>query len=184
MAVTVEVKDVNRQLMPLRYVAQMFLDQTLSQIQRNLEVQHIWPTEIYPGFAAINEIRRQRADNDHSKGWFADGEGASSFEGTLIRADETSGMVEMSFKFADYMQYVDIGVGAGRKSTDVDRARKVNYRSRYTQWKPGSGKSHRPAIMPELRHLSTRLEDYCSSFFGGKFEYDVYETFEGLTIFV
>ena len=97
MAVTVEVKGMEgKALMPLRYVAQTFLDQTLDQIQRNLEVQHVWPTEIYPGFAAINEIRRRRAGGNHANGWFADGEGAKSFEGTLISADEQTGFVTMT----------------------------------------------------------------------------------------
>ena len=178
MAVTVEVKDVNRALMPLRYVAKTFLDQTIDQIKRNLETQHIWPTEIYPGFSAINEIRRQHG------GWYATGEGMRSFEGTLITADENTGMVTMAVRFNEYMQYVDIGVGAGRNADDVERGKKVKYKQRYTTWKPEKGKSHRPAIMPELRHLATRLSDYTAAFYGNKFEFDVYDTFEGLTIYI
>jgi len=178
MAVSVEVKGVGRALMPLRYVAQTFLDQTIDQIKRNLETQHIWSTEIYPGFAAINEMRRRHG------GWFATGEGMNSFEGSLISADEQSGFVTMSFRYNDYMQYVDIGVGAGRKSDDVERGRKVRFKNRYTKWEPSKGKSHRPAIMPELRHLATRLSDYTASFYGNKFEFDVYETFDGLTIHI
>ena len=185
MAVTVEVKGLEgKALMPLRYVAQTFLDQTLDQIQRNLEVQHVWPTEIYPGFAAINEIRRRRAGGNHANGWFADGEGAKSFEGTLISADEQTGFVTMAIRHNDYMQYVDIGVGAGRKAEDVERSKKVKYKQRYTKWDPSGGKSHRPGIMPEIRHLATRLSDYTADFYGNKFEYDVYETFEGLTIHI
>jgi len=178
MAVTIDYKEDSREMFPLKYVANMFLDQTISQIQRNLDTQHVWPTEIYPNFHSINEIRRR----NHQ--WYATGEGIKSFEGSLVEADENTGIVTMSFRFNDYMQYVDIGVGAGRKADDVERGKKVKYASRYTKWFAGSGKTHRPAIMPELRHLATRLEDYCESFYGRKFEFDAYETFEGLTIFV
>lgn len=188
MAVVLDYKEDSRKMFPLKYVADMFLDQTISQIQRNLEMQHVWPTEIYPNFHSINEIRRHRAAEAEARGkkgpWYSTGQGAKSFEGSVVEADENTGIVTMSFRFNDYMQYVDIGVGAGRKADDVERSRKVRYKNRYTQWYPGSGKSHRPAIMPELRHLATRLEDYCESFYGRKFEFDAYETFEGLTIFV
>lgn len=182
MAVTFHEVGSTKAMFPLKYIAQMYVDQTLTQLVHNLSVQHVWPTEIYPGFHITNEFRRERAGGDHSKGWFADGEGAKSFEGEVIRADENTGMVELRFRHADYLQYVDIGVGAGRKAEDVDRSRKVRFKSRYTQWKPSAGKSHRPAIMPEMRHLATRLQDYAMEFYGTKFEYDVYETFEGLTI--
>ena len=188
MAVTIEVKEVSRALMPLRYVANEFLKQTLEQIQRNLEVQHVWPTEIYPNFHSINEIRRRQAERAAARGkkgpWYSTGEGAKSFEGTLVEANEETGMVTMSFRFNDYMQYVDIGVGAGRKAEDVERKRNVNFKNRYTKWYPGSMKSHRPAIMPELRHLTTRLGDAAADLYGSKFEFNMYETFEGLTILV
>lgn len=178
MAVVLDYKEDSRKMFPLKYVADMFLDQTISQIKRNLETQHVWPTEIYQNFHSINEIRKRRHQ------WYATGEGIKSFEGSIVTADENTGIVTMSFRFNDYMQYVDIGVGAGRKSDDVERAKKVRYASRYTKWFAGNGKTHRPAIMPELRHLATRLEDYCESFYGRKFEFDAYETFEGLTILV
>lgn len=179
MAVTVEVKGMEgKALMPLRYVAQTFLDQTIDQLMRNMQTQHVFPYEIYPGFAAINAMRKAHG------GWAATGEGAKSFEGTLISADEQTGFVTMAIRHNDYMQYVDIGVGAGRKAEDVERSKKVKYKQRYTKWDPSGGKSHRPGIMPEIRHLATRLSDYTADFYGNKFEYDVYETFEGLTIHI
>lgn len=178
MAVNVDIKGEKSPLKPLRYVANMFLDQTLQSIKRNLETQHVWPVEIYPGFTAINEMRRRHGQ------WHATGDGVRSFEGTVVEANESTGIVTLSVRYNDYMQYVDIGVGAGRKSDDVDRSRKVNFRNRYSRWVPDQGKSHRPAILPTLRHLATRLQDYTAYFYGTKFEYDVYETFEGLTITV
>lgn len=163
---------------PLKYVADMFLDQTLTQLKSNMLTQRIWPYEVYPGYHIDNEYRRLHG------GWYATGEGIQSFEGEVIEADENTGFVTMSFKFNDYLQYVDIGVGAGRKADDVERGKKVRYRNRYTQWVPRFGKTHRPAIMPELRHLATRLQDYTAAFYGNKFEYECYETFDGLTIYV
>lgn len=179
MAVTFTVKgEEGRAMYPLRYVAQTFLDQTIDQLKRNMEVQHVWPTEIYPGFAAINAIRKAHGE------WAATGEGAKSFEGNIIRVDEGSGIAELAVRYSDYMQYVDIGVGAGRKAADVERSKKVRYKQRYTKWDPSGGKSHRPGIMPEIRHLATRLSDYTADFYGNKAEYGIYETFEGLTIHI
>lgn len=154
----------------------MFLNQTLQQLKSNMITQHVWPYEVYPGYHITNEWRRLHGQ------WYATGEGLNSFEGNVIRADENTGIVTMSFKFNDYLQYVDIGVGAGRKADDVDRGKKVRYKNRYTLWNAKSGKTHRPAIMPELRHLLTRLEDYTANFYGNKFEYQILETFDGLTI--
>ena len=189
MAVAYRLKDEpGKRMYPLRYVAQMFMDQTLDDLRVNLQTQHVWPAEIYSNFRSINEIRKQRAKRAEAKGktgpWYATGEGVKSFEGTVIEADENTGVVTLSIRYNDYMQYVDIGVGAGRKAEDVERGKKAKYKSRYTRWHPGSGLSHRPAIQPTLRHLATRLEDYCEDFYGKQFEYNIYETFEGLTIYI
>lgn len=170
--------DSGKALYPLRYIAKLFLSQTIDDIKLNLSTQHVWPTEIYPNFHSINEIRKRRGQ------WYATGEGARSFEGSIIRADEDSGIVELAVRYNDYMQYVDIGVSAGRKSEDVERSRKVKYQNRYTKWNPSEGKSHRPAILPTLRHLATRLGDYSADYYGNKAEYGIYETFEGLTIHI
>ena len=179
MAVTFTAKDDSGKAMyPLRYIANMFLEQTLKDIQLNLKTQHVWPTEVYPGYRTINEIRKR----NHL--WYSTGEGAKSFEGNIIRVDEESGIAELAVRYNDYMQYVDIGVGAGRKADDVERGKKVKYTTRYTAWDPSSRKSHRPAILPTLRHLATRLGDYCEDYYGNKAEYGIYETFEGLTIHI
>lgn len=189
MAVTFTAKDDSgRALYPLRYISQLFLSQTLDDIQLNLETQHVWPVEIYPNFHSINEIRRQQALRAAERGkkgpWYSTGQGVKSFEGNIIRVDEEAGVVELAVRYSDYMQYVDIGVGAGRKADDVERSRKVRYQNRYTTWNPSGGKSHRPAILPTLRHLATRLSDYTSDYLGTKAEYNIYETFEGLTIYI
>lgn len=167
-------------LLPLRYVTNMFKEQTLKQLKANMQTQRVFPYEIYPGFHTVNEYRRQLAGGDHDKGWFAEGDGVKSFEGEVYEADESTGMVTMGFRFNDYMQYVDIGVGAGRKAEDVDRARNVNFKARYiNKWNPGAGKSHRPGIRPELNHLLTRLEGYVQSYYDAKLDFKILETFEG-----
>jgi len=161
-------------LLPLRYVANMFKEQTLKQLKANMQTQRVWPYEIYPGFHTVNEYRRQRGE------WYAKGEGVRSFEGIVYEADEDTGMVTMGFRFNDYMQYVDIGVGAGRKAEDVDRAKNVAFKQRYvSSWMPSTGKSHRPGIRPELNHLLTRLEGYVQSYYDAKLDFKIMETFEG-----
>ena len=161
-------------LLPLRYVANMFKEQTLKQLKANMQTQRVWPYEIYPGFHTVNEYRRQRGE------WYAKGEGVRSFEGIVYEADEDTGMVTMGFRFNDYMQYVDIGVGAGRKAEDVDRAKNVAFKQRYvSSWMPSTGKSHRPGIRPELNHLLTRLEGYVQSYYDAKLDFKIMETIEG-----
>ena len=161
-------------LLPLRYVTNMFKEQTLRQLKANMQTQRVWPYEIYPGFHTVNEYRRQRGE------WYANGEGVRSFEGEVYEADENTGMVTMGFRFNDYMQYVDIGVGAGRKAEDVDRAKNVNFKQRYiNKWQPRAGKTHRPGIRPELNHLLTRLEGYVQMYYDAKLDFKILETFEG-----
>ena len=172
-------KVIGNPLLPLRYVANMFKNQTLQQLENNFITQKIWPYEVYPGYKMTNDRRSQEG------GWVSTGEGVKSFEGEVIKADENTGMVTMAFRYNDYLQYVDIGVGAGRKAEDVERAKKANFRRRYiNKWMPGSGLTHRPAIMMEMRHLATRLQNYTMDFYGNEAEYRTLETFDGLTIHV
>ena len=170
-------KGYDNPMLPLRYVANMFKEQTLDAIENNLMTQKIWPYEVYPGYKMTNDRRRQEG------GWFSTGQGARSFEGSVIEADENSGRVLMKFRYNDYMDFVDMGVGAGRKATDVDRAKKANYRRRYiNKWIPSAGASHRPAISMEFRHLASRIQSYCFDFYGTELEYRVLNTFDGLTL--
>ena len=182
MATVISGED-GKQLFPMRYIADLFKEQTLQQLQINMMTQRIWPFEVYPGYRVINE-RRSMPKKQGGGGWVSTGEGIKSFEGSVVEADEDTGMVTMSFRFNDYLQYVDIGVGAWGEAEDIDRARKVRYRNRYANWIPSGGKTHRPAIQPELNHLLTRLEDYVQDFYGKKYEFKMLDTFKDLTIFV
>ena len=175
-----------KELFPMRYIADLFKQQTLQQLRINMMTQRIWPFEVYPGYRVVNERRSmpKKQGGGGKNAWVSTGEGIKSFEGDVIEADETTGMVTMAFRYNDYMEYVDIGVGAGRKADDVERGRKVRYRNRYTQWEPGAGKTHRPAIQPELNHLLTRLEDYVQDFYGKRYEFRMLDTFQDLTLYV
>ena len=161
-------------LLPLRYVVDMFKDQTLAQLKANMQTQRVWPNEIYPGFHTVNEYRRQRGQR------YATGDGVKSFEGEVYEADENTGMVTMGFRFSAYMQYVDIGVMRGIHAEDVDRAKNVRFKQRYvSKWNPKGGSSHRPGIRPELNHLLTRLEGYVQMYYDAKLDFKIQETFEG-----
>lgn len=162
-------------LFPLRYIANLFMKQTLEQLEINMMTQRIYPFSPYPTYPEVNEYRRQMADNDHSKGWFSDGEGIKSFEGIIYEADENTGIVSMGFRFNDYMQYVDIGVGAGRHAEDVQRSSKVRYQRRYTTWNPRQGRTHRPAIQPEINHALTRIENYVQRHYDAKLDFEIME---------
>lgn len=158
-------------LLPLRYVANMFKEQTLQQLQANIQTQRIFPYEVYPGYMEENEYRRQH------ESWYSTGEGAKSFEGEVIQADENTGMVTMAFRFNDYMQYVDIGVMQGVKADDVNRSKKIQFKNRYiSKWAPRKGSSHRSIIQPELNHLLTRIEGYVQRYYDAKLDFRIMET--------
>lgn len=160
-------------LLPLRYVANMFKEQTLHQLEANMQTQRVFPYEVYPGYIEENEYRRQHGM------WYSTGEGVKSFEGDVIEADEQTGMVTMAFRFNDYMQYVDIGVMQGIKAEDVSRSKKAQFKSRYvSRWQPHSGGSHRPGIQPELNHLLTRIEGYVQRYYDAKLDFQIKETLE------
>ena len=156
-------------LFPLRYIAGLFMKQTLEQLEINMMTQRIYPFSPYPTYPEVNEYRDQHGM------WHSTGEGAKSFEGIIYEADENTGIVSMGFRFNDYMQYVDIGVGAGRHAADVQRSRKVRYQQRYTNWAPRQGKTHRPAIQPEINHALTRIENYVQRHYDAKLDFEVVE---------
>ncbi len=160
-------------LLPLRYVAKFFMDQTVDQLEINMMTQHVYPYSPYSTYPEVNEYRRQHG------GWYSTGQGVKSFEGVLYEADEKTGMVTMGFKFNDYMQYVDIGVMSGIKADDVQRAKNVRFKNRYTQWGPKSGKTHRPGIQPEINHTLTRVENYVQRYYDAKLDFQIAETIEG-----
>ena len=162
-----------RALLPLRYVANLFKEQTLDQLEINMATQRVWPTPVYSAYPEVNEYRRLHGGN------YSTGEGIKSFEGYVYEADENTGIVTLGFKMNEYLQYVDIGVGSGRKAEDVDRARNVRFKSRYNKWGPKVGKTHRPVWQPEINHTLTRLENYVQRHYDAKLDFQIVETIEG-----
>jgi len=156
-------------LFPLRYIAGLFMKQTLEQLEINMMTQRVYPYSPYPTYPEVNEYRRQHEQ------WHSTGEGVKSFEGIIYEADENTGVVSMGFRYNDYMQYVDIGVGAGRHAEDVQRSRKVRYQQRYTNWIPRQGKSHRPFAQPEINHALTRIENYVQRHYDAKLDFEIVE---------
>jgi len=49
---TVIAGNEGRDLFPMRYIADLFKQQTLQQLQINMMTQRIWPYEVYPGYRA------------------------------------------------------------------------------------------------------------------------------------
>ena len=169
-------KKIENPMFPMRTVISDFHRQTLEQINVNLVTQRVWPTEVYPNYKIINEVRRMTG------GWYSTGAGARSFRGSIVKADD-AGSVTLQYTFNDYMRYVDIGVGGKTSAEDVDRAKNVHFKSRYiSRWDRKRGSSSRPGIMPEFRHLQTRIMNYLVDFYGYEGEVDVVNTFDGLNI--
>ena len=167
---------------PLRNTISRFKQQTLLQLRANAITQTVYPTEVYPGYTVINEARHIRSP----KAWYSTGRAAKSFRGSVVEADiETA--VTYVFQYADYLKYVDIGVGAGVDAEDVDRQRKANYKRRYiTRWNrtPGTTRasSHRPFLAMELRHLVTRTKSHLLNFFGYEAEFKILPIFDGMKL--
>lgn len=167
---------IQEPVIPMRTVISDFHRQTLLQLRANFITQKIFPYEVYPHYLEINQIRKKRGE------WYSTGEGIRSLDGDVVRADE-AGLITLQYTFNDYLQYVDIGVGGKTKSDDVERNKKVRYRSRYiSRWDRSEGRSHRPGIMPEFRHLQTRIRDYLMDFYGHEGEIEILNTFDGLNV--
>lgn len=158
---------------PVNVVLSQFADELLQSIQGNLVTQRIWPTEVYPGYAAINQRRAALGK------WHSTGAGARSFEAAVHSSD---GAESIALRFNDYMQYVDMGVGSGTRWDQVHAEQKAHYSRRYVAiWDRSRGESHRPAIMMEMRHLEQRMLRYFADFYGREVEISVLKSFDGLT---
>lgn len=164
---------------PLQRVAGLFLHQTLLDIHVNMQVQRIYPTEVYNGYEKVNEQRKKYGQ------WFSTGEGERSFSGRVYQADEERGLLTVGVQFNDYLRYVDIGVGlTGRisvRADDVDRSRKAKFTSRYIRkWDRAGGKSHRPAILRSIRRLSNRYMRHLADYYGYQGAIYILNAFEGM----
>lgn len=148
---------------PLKEVINSFAKQSASQLEINYRTQHVWPTEVYPGYRAINEKRRRYGQ------WHSTGAGAKSFHYTVNGSNPDD--IIVIFSFNDYLRYTDLGVGQGVKAEDVERSRKANFKRTYTsKWNRWGGRSHRPFLMMEMRHLQRRMENHLIKYYQYKGE--------------
>ena len=158
---------------PINVVLRSFARQSVQSLERNFRTQHVWPTEIYPGFAAVNAARKARGD------WFATGKGARSFTYEVMSSG--SGNETIRIEYNHYLRFVDMGVGQGRPFEKVEHDRKARYQRRYVSiWDSRDGDTHRPAIMMEMRHLQGRMQRYLEDYFGREVSVQIYRTFSGL----
>ena len=165
-------KSIKNPMFPFNRVAARFFQQTINQLEVNTMTQCIYPKEVYNGYAVVNQKRKEMGQS------YSTGEGVKSFAGRIVEAGE-GGKVTMVFQFNDYMRFVDMGVGQGTTYEDVESGKKARFQTRYiSKWDRKSGKSQRPAIMMELRHLQQRIANYLVDFYGYEGEVKLINTFE------
>lgn len=158
-------------MFPFPRVASRFFQQTINQLEVNTMTQRIYPKDVYNGYTVINQKRKEMGM------WYSTGEGVKSFSGKIIEAG-SAGKVTMAFQFNDYLRFAEMGVGMGTKYEDVEAGKKARFQSRYiSKWDRKSGKSQRPAIMMELRHLQQRIANYLVDFYGYEGEVMMVNTF-------
>lgn len=168
-------KPIKNPMHPFPEIAKLFFDQTLTQLEVRTMTQRIYPKEVYNGYSIVNQKRKEMGQ------WYSTGEGAKSFAGKIVEAGQ-NGNVTMAFEFNDYMRFAEMGVGMGTKYEDVDTAKNARVGTRYiSKWNRKAGKSHRPAIMAELRHLQTRIRDYLVDFYGYEGETMLLNTFSDIS---
>lgn len=154
-------------------VLRMFARQAVKALKRNFRMQHVFPTEVYPGYTRVNKWRM-----DHGY-WFSTGQGARSFEASVVSAED--GRETIKVLYNDYLRYVDMGVGQERPWEVVEHEKKARYDRRYiSYWQPHLGSSARPAIMMEMRHIEARMQRFLEDYYGEEVNTQVFRTFSGL----
>lgn len=160
---------------PFPRVASLYFQQTLTQLEINTMTQCIYPKEVYNGYSIVNQKRKEMGM------WYSTGEGVHSFSGRIIEAGQ-AGKVTMAFTFNDYMRFAEMGVGQGTSYEDVENTQRASFRRRYiSSWNRKLGRSQRPAIMMELRHLQDRIARYLSDFYGIEGQVQMIHTFEEIS---
>lgn len=159
----------------LNKVLRTYVSQTIWNLHLTTTVQKVFPDEVYPGFTGVNKWRKKTGR------WFSTGQGAVSFKGNVASA--TPDDATMIFTYDDHLRFVDMGVGQGTKYEDVDSAKKAHYKRRYIRvWDRRKGRSQRPAIMMEFRHLQRRLTKHLADYYGTTHEAYIVRTFDQKTI--
>ena len=155
---------IGKPIIRLNRAMELFFRQTIVQLQNNMLTQNIFPAEVYPGYAQVNEQRRKLGM------WHSTGKGYNSFHKKWVkRPEEDDVSLGVQFSYNYYLPFAELGVGKGTRAGKVDRGKKGKYKVRYTRrWDRSEGKSHRPAILMEFRHLETRMRNYIVDYYGGQ----------------
>lgn len=154
-------------------VLDLYARQAVADIRRGMEVQKVYPKEVYGGW--LLENRKRKAANG-KLGWFSTGQGINSFTYKVVSAENIE---EIALTYDEHMFFADLGVGFKRPKEDVDRSAKARFGKRYVQmWNPPLGKTHRPSIMLNMYRLSGRMEKYIQDFYGREFKSYIYSVFE------
>ena len=158
---------------PINVVLRSFARQSVQQLQADFRTQRIYPYEIYPGFAKINEYRKQHGS------WYATGQGVKSFQYEVM--DSSIAGATIRIEFLDHLRFVDMGTAGGKKIETVQRSRKARHNKRYVAiWDSRDGDTHRPSIMREARHLQTRVSNFFQDMLAEEVQVQVYRTFSGM----
>lgn len=144
---------------------------TLDQIYERMETQGTWPFGApgpYAGYSDINEKRRKKGR------WYSTGAAAKRLYAHVYNnADGNTEKIQ--FFYDHYLDFVQWGVGKGRKLEDViERTTKARFNKRLAKWgKPTDmmnsderrtrvsrdhSRKSRPSILMEFRHQALRLE--------------------------
>ena len=158
---------------PINVVLRSFARQSVQQLQADFRIQRIYPYEIYPGFAKINEYRKQHGS------WYATGQGVKSFQYEVMSA--AAGNETIRIEFLDHLRFVDMGTSGGKKIETVQRSRKARHNKRYVAiWDSRSGDTHRPSIMREARYLEGRMQRFLEDYYSREVNTQTYRTFSGM----
>lgn len=158
--------------------------ETIDIIRKNFKTQKIFPEgEIYPGWFAENEKRQG------TNSWHSTGAGYDSLYFELLNASEGDlfhlKTLDAIFRYRKYLDFVDLGVGNGRKAGDVQRSRDAEHDKQYfNMWSPQIGDTHRPAISPEIRHQVRRLSRYLGYRYVDEIDMKILYTFQDLELVI
>ena len=116
--------------LPINEKVQKWGEETISLIRKNFKTQKIFPEgEIYAGWFAENEKRAGK------NSWHSTGAGFDSLYFELIKAAEDDifhfRVLEAIFRYHQYLDYVDLGVGKNRPAEKVQRGRPAEHDKQY-----------------------------------------------------
>lgn len=162
--------------LPINEKVKKWGEETIFLIRKNFKTQKIFPEgEVYPGWFAENERRAGK------NSWHSTGAGFDSLYFELMKAAEDDifhfRVLEAIFRYHQYLDYVDLGVGKNRPAEKVQRSSPAEHDKQYfNMWSPQTGDTHRPAISPEIRHQTHRLSKYLGYRYVDEIEMQVMKT--------